>query len=378
MEDEPKIIPVLLEVLEEYFDDDCVVIRFGFEYDGELLDFEEEFKIQKPSDMVKELFKLAYETAYERLDIEQDIPAWTRMRIYKRQKVIRTIKDIFSKINDYYYSSLEQPLNTEDVLDIETILVDLYLDTFNTSTMSFEDRANIFISKGKSDLLARIYESAIFYLLKSVALAPQNPFTHFYLGYAYQYTGKHSMAHLYFIQALENSDEADWVLYEAAGISSILAQDFEQAAKIFERGLSLMPNNINMLIGLANVRFVTGMDYLEYVDQAFKIDPRMAGDLIKNQWIYKKPEEEKDARWDLAAAAAYLNIHQYQLFKKARRRHIPCYELEENVYYFVPVQIDRWLELCQRYGLLRRKYDQNLLAAERAMFENNQNLDMDI
>jgi len=136
--------------------------------------------------------------------------------------------------------------------------------------------------------------------------------------------------------------------------------EFEKAETIYKDISKRFPDSVLAQFGMAQIAYKLGSGYKAILDRLYKKDPEGLREKLKKDWDYRLPGycDNEECMWNAATAARYLGFERpFDLTRKAFNEEIPSYfDSERGTIRFVKSELDRWVELMNRYNVDGNEY----------------------
>ncbi len=231
--------------------------------------------------------------------------------------------------------------------------MDFYYNDFEYEPLDEEGKFYVHMNRGVNKMNGDLWSAAIEDLKIALQFRPDDPEANKYMAQALLKSNQLNESIPYY-KKYALAEKSLNSLNELAH-AYIKVEDYDAAADLYKEMAKIDPDNLLAKIGQAQIAYLKGKSYTKLLDKINEIDEDWLREYLKNQWEYKLAgySEDESKMWNAATAARYLGYDRpFDLTKRAFNDEIPCYfDPERGTIRFVKAELDKWVEIQNRYHL---------------------------
>lgn len=349
----PRGLIELISVEVERIDPEYSELWLSFEYTcpGGQYKSAMVLPIGNSKDMVNFFFKELIAEAKHLSEIEKNDALSVGLFVSNKTDTMLTIKNLCQRVIEV--------LNTDEDLSENREFIDLCTSGFHfkdpsksLSSMDFDDRYRIFMSRATEKMSQGYYTIAADDLEKANILCSTSPLIHKLLGVCHRELGHLDLAIDMFNEALDLGDrEKETYLY----LSEIyfFLNEMENAKDVLLEMLDEYPDDVRATVELANIEYQLDRDYLTLLDKAFSKDPDLTKNVIMQTFVFKKVGGGKKNRIPIEEASRLVGIPAHAIRQLAQSNRIPVRAFPDNDELVLDEnELKAWAQVYRRYNLL--------------------------
>jgi tetratricopeptide (TPR) repeat protein len=307
-----------------------------------------DMRINAPQNMVNDFLNKVVYKAKETFSRSSRNGAEPAVRIINESDVQRKLNVFLTKILKEFNTNKR---SSGRVRMISSRSMDFYYNDYEYESLNDQAKFYVHLNRGVNKMNGDLWQAAIEDLTQALNFSPEHPQANKYMAEALLKSHRAAEALPYYEKYAANENSLQG-LNELAH-AYIKLQRYKEATAVFKKMKVMNENDLLVKIGQAQIAYLQGKQYQPILDSIRETDEEWLREYLKHSWEYKLPgyAEDESMMWNAATASRYLGYDRpFDLTKRAFNEEIPCYfDSEKGTIRFVKEEIDRWLEIVNRY-----------------------------
>lgn len=363
--------PINLYLLSTYlkkwsYGDGRITLNYSFCYDGGYQRNHIDMRLGAPSNLVNEflshLFHRAKEAIYELKtedlsDDEAEIVSvgYNNIISINESEIKRKLSIFFTKIlKEFNHNKRSRGRSRM----ISTRSLDFYYNDFEFEPLEDWVKFYVHLNRGINKMNGDLWTNAIDDFSLALSLRPDDVVANKQIAQALSNLGryKEALQYLSVYAEQENTPESLNALAQAY----IQLEEYDKADEIYQSIEEQFSESLIFLFGRAQLAYKREKGYRQLLDRIYKQEPEWLKEKLKKDWEYKLPGYGKleESMWNAGTAARYLGFDRpFDLTRRAFNDELPSYfDSEKGTIRFAKAELDRWVDIMNRYKLDDQDY----------------------
>jgi len=315
-----------------------------------------DLRINSPQNMVNEFLNRAIYKVKESLQNAAEGPDDISLRLVNENETQRKLNVFLSKILKEFNSNKR---SRGRVRMISSRSMDFYYNDFEYDPLGDQEKFYVHLNRGVNKMNGDLWSAAIDDLKIALSFLPDDPDANKYMAQALVKNQNVEEALPYLEKYAENEKSMEG--YNDLANAYIKIEKFREAKSVLDKMKKQKPEDLLVRVLQAQINYLQNKKYFDDLDKIKAIDEEWLRDYLKKSWDYNLPGyvQQDSLMWNAATASRYLGYERpFDLTKRAFNDELPCYfDSERGTIRFVKAELDKWVEIQNRYCLDGPKYD---------------------
>jgi len=315
-----------------------------------------DLRINSPQNMVNEFLNRAIYKVKESLQNTAEGDGDISLRLVNENETQRKLNVFLSKILKEFNSNKR---SRGRVRMISSRSMDFYYNDFEYEPLGDQEKFYVHLNRGVNKMNGDLWSAAIDDLRIALSFLPDDPKANKYMAQALVKNQNVEEALPYLEKYADNEKSMDG--YNELANAYIKIEKFREAKSVLDKMKKQKADDLLVKVLQAQINYLQNKKYFDDLDKIKEIDEEWLREYLKKSWDYNLPgyDHQDSLMWNAATASRYLGYERpFDLTKRAFNDELPCYfDSERGTIRFVKAELDKWVEIQNRYCLDGPKYE---------------------